>query len=408
MPDCSTFTDYAARLREFISRHSQEPGRAALPRSRVSVETAQQPHPASEGFRHTQPVDEFNELAWALFSMQFEHVPTYRRFCEARGATLKSVASWKEIPAIPTAAFKGFDLTSLLPAERAAVFHSSGTTTHQPGRHFHNRESIEVYEASLRPWFRRHVLPELELGKMAFRFIILTPPPDLAPHSSLAHMFDTARREFAEDQFLFAGRTEAGWCLDKAEVWTSLSAAARDEEPVVVLGTAFTFLELLNWMNENRLRISLPSGSRALETGGYKGRTRALPKAELYGLIADRLGIPSTHIVGEYGMCELSSQAYDLVVGAPRSQISNFEFEIHRRFHFPPWARVQIVSPETGSEVREGETGLIRICDLANVRSVLAVQTEDLGIRRGEGFELVGRATFAEPRGCSLMSVGAL
>jgi hypothetical protein len=66
---------------------------------------------------------------------------------------------------------------------------------------------------------------------------------------------------------------------------------------------------------------------------------------------------------------------------------------------------VQIVSPETGREVGEGETGLIRVFDLANVYSVMAIQTEDLGIRRGTGFALAGRAVLAEPRGCSLMAV---
>ena len=46
---------------------------------------------------------------------------------------------------------------------------------------------------------------------------------------------------------------------------------------------------------------------------------------------------------------------------------------------------------------------LVRILDLANLRSVLAVQTEDLGVRRGDGFELLGRAVQVEARGCSLM-----
>jgi hypothetical protein len=71
---------------------------------------------------------------------------------------------------------------------------------------------------------------------------------------------------------------------------------------------------------------------------------------------------------------------------------------------FPPWCRVQIISPETGCEAGEGETGLIRVFDLANVYSVMAIQTEDLGIRRSDGFELIGRAALAEPRGCSLMA----
>ena len=74
-------------------------------------------------------------------------------------------------------------------------------------------------------------------------------------------------------------------------------------------------------------------------------------------------------------------------------------------FHFPPWARVRVVSPETGGEVAEGETGLIQVCDLANVRSVMVIQTEDLAVRRGDGFELLGRAELAAPRGCSLMNM---
>ena len=64
---------------------------------------------------------------------------------------------------------------------------------------------------------------------------------------------------------------------------------------------------------------------------------------------------------------------------------------------------MKIISPETGREVADGETGLLRVYDLANVRSVMAIQTEDLAVRRGDGFELIGRAALAEPRGCSLL-----
>jgi hypothetical protein len=63
-----------------------------------------------------------------------------------------------------------------------------------------------------------------------------------------------------------------------------------------------------------------------------------------------------------------------------------------------------VISAETGEPVGEGQTGLIRVFDLANVWSVMAVQTEDLAIQRGAGFELLGRAAAAEQRGCSLMS----
>ena len=66
---------------------------------------------------------------------------------------------------------------------------------------------------------------------------------------------------------------------------------------------------------------------------------------------------------------------------------------------------MQIISPETGCEVDEGETGLIRVFDLANLYSVMAIQTEDLGVREADGFTLLGRTVLAERRGCSLMAV---
>jgi hypothetical protein len=56
--------------------------------------------------------------------------------------------------------------------------------------------------------------------------------------------------------------------------------------------------------------------------------------------------------------------------------------------------------------VADGEAGILRVFDLANVFSVMAVQTEDLGIRHGDGFESIGRAPLAEARGCSLMMEG--
>jgi hypothetical protein len=166
----------------------------------------------------------------------------------------------------------------------------------------------------------------------------------------------------------------------------------------LILGTAFSFVHLLDYLVERDLRVELPAGSRVMETGGYKNRSRSMPKVELHSLIMERLGVPAENIICEYGMSELSSQAYDSEIHHP------FSILHPRILRFPPWARVQIISPETGREVADGETGMIRIFDLANVFSVAAIQTEDLGIRRGDGFELVGRAQLAEPRGCSLMT----
>ena len=168
------------------------------------------------------------------------------------------------------------------------------------------------------------------------------------------------------------------------------------------LGTAFSFVHLLDYLAAQKLQLTLPPGSLVLETGGYKGLSRFVPKSELHSLISERLGVQPAQITCEYGMSELSSQAYDRAPGlvSQRARANPGQ----RTFLFPPWAKAQFVSPETGQEVSDGETGLLRIIDLANVYSVMAIQTEDLGIRRAQGFELLGRVSAAEPRGCSLMA----
>jgi hypothetical protein len=99
-------------------------------------------------------------------------------------------------------------------------------------------------------------------------------------------------------------------------------------------------------------------------------------------------------------MTELSTQFYDLTM------------QVGRRTDVKavtPWSRVLVIDPNTGREAANQERGLIRVFDLANLWSMMCVQTEDLGISvvSGspsdlQGFEVHGRAAGAEVRGCSL------
>jgi hypothetical protein len=336
----------------------------------------------------------FNDLAGHLFRLQHQHVEAYRRFSLSRGLAPDAQPEWQAIPAVPTSTFKEFDWTSLPPDRRGRVFLSSGTTSHKPSRHYHDQESLALYEASVLPAFRQHLIPQSDPN---LAVLALMPDPAVVPHSSLVHMLDAIRRSDPERAFDFVGGLDAqgGWTIQGDTIERSLSRRVNESRPVALLGTAFAFVYLLDHFVERNIVMTLPPGSRVMETGGYKGRTRALPKAALFRLIGERLGVSSAHIVSEFGMTELSSQAYDHVAGQPDSSDP-------RRFRFPPWARALVVSPETGSEVAVGETGLLRVVDLANVRSVLVVQTEDLARRYHDGFELLGRLSGAEPRGCSL------
>jgi hypothetical protein len=338
--------------------------RAFMPRSLVA--------PSSEV--------EFNELAVALFEAQRSSNHAYARLIGAG----KPPGDWREIPAAPTVAFKEMEMTSLAPEVRQRVFHSSGTTAQNPSRHFHSGVSLALYEESVRLWFDFNFAPRLEKRLLYF----LTPHGLRAPHSSLAHMFETiaADRPLADVAFFGAVGTDASWEVDFARLVAALERAAGENRPIALFGTAFLFVHLLEQLPA---AIQLPAGSWLLETGGYKGRSRELTKPEFHAAIAEKLRVSRENIFAEYGMSELSSQAYD---GADA------------QFQFPPWARALVISPETGRPANEGERGLLRIVDLANIWSVAAVQTEDLAVRCGKTFALAGRATAAEARGCSLMS----
>lgn len=337
--------------------------------------------------------EEFNQLALEGFALQWERNPAYQLWCRAAGVDAGSVRRWNEIPALPTTAFKEFEVTCLLPAEIRRTFHSSGTTEQRPSRHHHHEASLDLYDWSLTNGF---MWWEDRLGPADMDYVFLTPPPERVPHSSLVHMFEVLHREFNRSTGRWFGSLDAsgGWRVESDALVKALEQAIKDRTPVMLFGTAFNYVHLLDDLAKQSHRLKLPFDSLALETGGYKGRSRTMPKAELHAMITHQLGVRPGRVVCEYGMSELSSQAYEVT-----TEIGD------RVFQFPPWAQISIISPETGREVEEGEVGLLRIHDLANIWSVSAVQTQDLARRFGGGFELLGRATDAEARGCSLMSL---
>ncbi len=327
----------------------------------------------------------FASLARELFALQYQHIPLYADFCRHRGVVPSDTLDWRDIPALPTGAFRDFEITSLTPPAQISHFESSGTTTQRRSRSFHDLASLKLYEKSVRLGFAPHFPDAAE-----FRAVSLTPAPKIVPHSSLAHMMSCLPAT--------RGVTHVGFCAPDGRWLVDVDAAAHtlcdqnDPSPRLLLGTAFGFVQLCDALAERGVRLTLSPGSCVMETGGYKGQSRELTRTALHSLLAKTFGLPQRNIVCEYGMCELASQAYDHAAGV----------DAPRHFRFPHWARARIVSPETGRLADEGEPGLIEVVDLANVRSVLAVQTADVAVRRGEGFEWMGRAEHSEPRGCSL------
>ncbi len=348
----------------------------------------------------------FETLALALFALQFERCPAYRKFATARGALPGRVRRWQEIPAVPTGAFKELVLCSFDAAATVKIFRSSGTTLgRQSALHL---DTLELYEASASACFTRGLLPDLAADAKV-RLLVLAPQASEAPDSSLSHMFELMRQKrgapgsdfFVSQSAKRRSGDRATAALREDALIAALETACADTDGAQTLlcGTALAFVHALDALARRGLRFRLPKSARVMETGGFKGRAREIAQTELYARLADAFGVPATRIVNQYGMTELGSQFYDTVLcepGTPRVKRA------------PPWVRVRVLDPATGAPAAKGEPGLLQIHDLANTGSVAALLTADLG-RRLSGdddaacaFELQGRAAGAEQRGCSI------
>ncbi len=356
--------------------------------------------------------DSFEELALAVFQHQARVVPAYRGLLAGRGLDPGSVRDWREIPPVPVRAFRSLPLVSGGEAGAAraqATFRTSGTTGGEGARGRHSVLDLSLYRASVVPNAARHLNPRGQ----PLRVIGLVPQPADRPDSSLAAMteilaeaWDPAGGHFVAD---------AGWRLDLARLGQAIEDARGAGLPVLLIGTAFAFVHVLDEGLPGRRqsgpgkgtgpasgakasRWLLPPGSVVVETGGFKGRSRTVGRAELYRGIAGRFGLPIGRIVNEYGMTEMLSQFWERAAIEDEPATPG-----ERTLHGPPWVRTRVLDPETLAPQEEGTPGLLAHLDLANLHSVSALLTEDLGIAEGEGFRLLGRRPGAEPRGCSLV-----
>jgi len=331
----------------------------------------------------------FEELALRVHAYSFDRVSPYRAYCRARDREPGSIRSWVDVPAVPTAAFKELSLLAE-GASPEVVFRTSGTTRGPERRGEHLVPDLSLYRASLRPTFAASLLPD----GARLPFLSLMPPPSALPDSSLAFMIDDVMAELGDEgTACFAGPAE----LRYAPLEATIEAAVAERTPVLLLGTSAAFIHWLDRLTAAGRSYRLPEGSRLMDTGGFKRAGREVSRADLEGAYVRRLGLHPWACVNEYGMTELLSQLYDTSL---RDRVARRDGPVSKRGAW--WIRSVAVDPDTLEPVPPGEPGLLRHFDLANLGSVPAVQTEDLGRVDEEGLILLGRAPGAPPRGCSI------
>ena len=339
----------------------------------------------------------FDALATALARFQAARIPATARLARARGIDLATATRAVDVPAVPCDVFRLARVAAHPPSEDVAVFRTSGTSQGREARGEHALRTTATYELGARLWGERLLWPDAA----RLRAIVLASPIAEQPDSSLGFMLD----RFAA---LLGGGTfhlrDGG--LDVDGILEAARSARATSEPALVLATSFALVHLLDARQSLGLDLRLPPGSRVMQTGGFKGRSREVAPDELRAAVSEAFDIPEAQVIGEYGMTELSSQLYETTLAAALGRWPTEEAR-HGVYAAPPWVRVTAVDPLTLSPLPDGEVGIARLVDLANVDSAVAIQTADRvrvlpSTAGNHSIELLGRAPGAPPRGCSI------
>ena len=305
---------------------------------------------------------EFEAAALELFRRQAAECAPSREYLSLVEVRPETVRTFGEIPYLPIELFKTHKVYCGNAAPEA-VFTSSATTGMTPSRH--PMRSLALYEEVFRASFRTFY------GEPArWSLYALLPNYLRRKGSSLVYMADK----------LIGDCGTGGFYLDDYEAL--LRDMAADPKPNILLGVTYALLDLAE-RHAPKLQNTV-----VMETGGMKGYREEMSKEALHAQLCEAFGVETIH--SEYGMAELTSQAY--------SQGGN-------RFRCPAWMRV------TARDVNDpfdrlpaGTRGGLNIADLANRWSCAFIETQDAGRVFADGsFEIEGRIDRAEIRGCNLL-----
>lgn len=255
--------------------------------------------------------------------------------------------------------------------ENFREFQSSGTTARVRAISRYSKDGLLLYRAgSVLTFF--HLLARFYPQPIKVRGFSLVPNVKEWPQSSLSQMIEW----FSEF-----------WHLKNVDR-LHLANELRDvKEPIWLFLTATQVIQIWN----SKSRIILPEGSIVVETGGLKGIKEEFTREQIVGAATTIFGIRGDHVVSEYGMCELASQAYEW----------NDPGSSKRFFHTPPWMQV---SAYTGLG-NCGETGIgaLLIADRFRIDVPYPIRTQDMAqVHSQNRFVYLGRVPTAPLKGCGL------
>ena len=310
----------------------------------------------------------FDELAMDIFHWQAAHNPVYSRYLALLGLNSGDIGSPDEIPFLPVSAFRTHRVVSGK-RKTECIFESSSTGAGIPGKH--HVSDLSLYKTSVLRTFKKfYGDPE------RYQIFPLLPSYLERGNASLVYMVKILMDAGKQKELNF-------YLHNYGQLAEDLQKQQSSERKILIIGVTFA---LLRFAKEFPMELS---DAIVMETGGMKGRGRELTREEVHERLKSAFALKSVH--SEYGMTEMLSQAYSAGEGL---------------FEPAPTMKVSIRDMQDPFELKSaGQTGVIRMIDLANLYSCSFLETADLGKLHPDGhFEVLGRMDHSEVRGCNLMA----
>lgn len=318
-------------------------------------------------FHLSEDTFEKNALDVFIFQSQFNSV--YAKYLKLIGVDPASVTAIDQIPFLPIRFFKS-NMVKTGDWHEEAIFYSSGTTGQQRSRQY--VEDLKFYQKIAATIFKGFYS---DLSEYAFLFLL----PSYLERSGASLVF------MAEHLKEAGGNKYSGFFLDNYdELYQRLLDLRRIGQKTILLGVTFALIDFAA-----QFSIDWPE-LIVMETGGMKGRSKELIRENVHDRLKRSFGVPYIH--SEYGMTELTSQAYSMGDGW---------------YTCPAWMKIQVRQiNDPFTKAIKGKTGVIQVIDLANISTCSFIETADLGRKTENGaFQVLGRMDNSEMRGCNLMYI---
>lgn len=312
--------------------------------------------------------ESFNSIALELFRYQAMNNSVYAEYIDLSGVDIQKINRLSEIPFLPIEAYKYRDIKTGQ-WESECIFESSGTTNDK--RSVQHVNSLEWYHTICAYGFNKN------FGNMDdFVFLALMPHYLEQKNSSLITMLKYFMKYNPVEL------SEAFYLNDFIKLSKDIDVAVRSGKKIILFGVSFALLELVQHFQFEAANITV------IETGGMKGRRNELSKSELQKNL--NKGFPFAKICSEYGMTELTSQAYSC-------DGKTFTGPFLKFLISDLYDPLKMLKP--------GERGIINIIDLSNIHTCAFIKTGDVGISLDESsVQILGRADYAELRGCAQLT----